>query len=56
MTHPLPVVTHPLRNVLQAVFVALSEGASVHVKALHDPGTELSVQGPSIPIIPLQVV
>lgn len=55
LTHPFPVVTHPERNVLQAVFVAVVAGASVHAKGLHAvaPVPVLAVQKPSLPIIPV---
>ena len=55
LTHPFPVVTHPERNVLQAVFVAVVAGASVQANGLHAvaPVPVLAVQAPSLPIIPV---
>ena len=55
LTQPFPVVTHPERNVLQAVFVAVVAGASVHANGLQvvAPVPVLAVQAPSLPIIPV---
>ena len=51
---PLPVVTHPVRNAAQAVFVANVVAASVQARGLHtvEPAAVFAVQGPSEPIIP----
>ena len=55
LTQPFPEVTHPERNVLQAVFVAVVAGASVHANGLHAvaPVPVFAVQAPSLPIIPV---
>ena len=47
------MVTHPARNVLHSVFVAVSTGASVHARGLHEVASVFEVQGPSLPIIPV---
>ena len=54
-TQPFPVVTHPDKNVLQAVFVAVVVGASVHANGLQavDPAAVFAVHAPSLPIIPV---
>ena len=55
LIHPLPVVTHPDRKVLHAVFVFVVVGASVHANGLQAvaPLPLLAVQAPSLPIIPV---
>ena len=55
LTQPFPVVTHPDRNVLHAVFDAVVAGASVHTNGLQAvaPDPVLAVQAPSLPIIPV---
>ena len=55
LTHPFPVVMHPDRNMLQAVFVAVVAGASEQAKGLHAvaPVPVLAVHTPSLPIIPV---
>ena len=51
------MLTHPARNVLQAVFVSVVEvGASVHARGLHAVAPVFEVQGPSLPIIPVHAV